>query len=575
MKQRAALKNNKSERTFSPGKVKATIEICLVLITALGLFYGLYRAGGGPKFSDELLYMQLGLNRVKDFTQLNRYFHVYLQSIFMELANTPLGGVRLFWSAEITFTMLLIYLSARFFSRKNGVLHGAVSALFFLSLPFFQTHVGDTIVDFSAMMMATLFFTIYLFSFRPGRLGKWMQVALGMVFFLAFKTKETTLVIGYALVGFGFDEDGSFRWRILWSRLRLFLVGIFIGVGLFILLNSVFLGDPWFGFRLSEFQSFSSGYGFMFSTGHVQNTDYLNTMVVDFLVIFLLYLLGGVRTMERYPNHRKLVWLYPLLLLASIIIVMLNSKYEVLRRIYFPALPMLCILASQFLEVEWSTTVREKLKTLIALVAGGIVFGFGLFLIPKLANTFGWEYAEFSTLVVGQLVLMALLGLLLVKKHYSHKTIVLPLVLLVFLIAIPIRANVQSLVLERPVEKAVELRFYPFSQFKADIQFSASMRMEISSNILKENYMLSNNVDDLLGMFNVYFDTSATRENFSYASTPGQLAEDAINNNPQYLLMIKDDWFKIIANKELQTKIEERYSVLTDENDLLRLLILK
>jgi hypothetical protein len=286
-------------------------------------------------------------------------------------------------------------------------------------------------------------------------------------------------------------------------------------------------------------------------------------------------LLGGIRTMERYPNHRKLIWLYPLLLLASFIIVMLNSKYEVLRRIYFPALPMLCILASQFLEVEWPTTMREKIKTMIILVVGGLVFGIGFYLIPKIASTLGWEYKEFSTLVVGELVLMALLGLLLLVKHYSYKTFVFPLVLLAFLIAIPIRANVQSLFIEKPMEKAVELRFYPFSQFKADIQFSPSMRMEISTNILKENYMLSNSIDDLLSMFNIYFDTSAARENFSYASTPAQLAVDALSKTPQYLLMIKDDWYQIIANHDLQSKIEERYSVLADENNFLRLLILK
>ena len=45
MKKTTISKKNKSQKVFSPCKLKTAIEICLVLIAAMGLFYGLYRAG--------------------------------------------------------------------------------------------------------------------------------------------------------------------------------------------------------------------------------------------------------------------------------------------------------------------------------------------------------------------------------------------------------------------------------------------------------------------------------------------------------------------------------------------------
>ena len=64
---------------------------------------------GGPIFSDEFLYIDAGLRNFAEPSYGNRYFHIYLQKLFMSLAPTPLQGVRIFWGFLIALTAALIY----------------------------------------------------------------------------------------------------------------------------------------------------------------------------------------------------------------------------------------------------------------------------------------------------------------------------------------------------------------------------------------------------------------------------------------------------------------------------------
>jgi predicted small integral membrane protein len=121
---------------------KITMAVMGIALWAVLAIYA-----GAPIFSDEYMYIDIGLRNYKEASYGNRYFHIYLEKLFMNLAHTPLQGVRIFWGFIIALTVVLIYYNARTFLRGSRPLHGILAAAFFLSFPL--------IVDYSANRLWT------------------------------------------------------------------------------------------------------------------------------------------------------------------------------------------------------------------------------------------------------------------------------------------------------------------------------------------------------------------------------------------------------------------------------------
>ncbi|HSQ17907.1 MAG TPA: hypothetical protein VLM83_09430, partial [Anaerolineales bacterium] len=103
------------------------LELILVIVAFAGLWVALAKVAGGPIYSDELWYIQVGLNDISAFNVMNRYFHIYMQKLFMELAPSPLEGVRVYWGFLVACTTALVYLAARLLSARNSILHGLLA----------------------------------------------------------------------------------------------------------------------------------------------------------------------------------------------------------------------------------------------------------------------------------------------------------------------------------------------------------------------------------------------------------------------------------------------------------------
>ena len=105
-------------------------------IILLGLLWtALALLAGGPIFSDEMLYLDAGLRNMAVPEYGNRYFHIYLQKLFISIFPTPLTGVRVFWALLISLTTGLVYLNARIFTRKSTIFHGLLAIVFLFSFP--------------------------------------------------------------------------------------------------------------------------------------------------------------------------------------------------------------------------------------------------------------------------------------------------------------------------------------------------------------------------------------------------------------------------------------------------------
>ena len=53
---------------------------------------------GGPITNDELKYLALSIDTSQEPRILNRYFHVYLQKVFIYFFDDPFLSMQVFWS---------------------------------------------------------------------------------------------------------------------------------------------------------------------------------------------------------------------------------------------------------------------------------------------------------------------------------------------------------------------------------------------------------------------------------------------------------------------------------------------
>jgi hypothetical protein len=106
-------------------------------------------ARGGPHSTDSLYYLDASLNNLKDPFILNRYMHVFIQKLFVEVFSSPLVGAQFFWAFEVAITGGLVYWAARSFSRKSNLIHGILAILIFFSAPALGNYAGTPLVDIS------------------------------------------------------------------------------------------------------------------------------------------------------------------------------------------------------------------------------------------------------------------------------------------------------------------------------------------------------------------------------------------------------------------------------------------
>lgn len=133
------------------------LEKILILLFFIGTWAGLTAYAGAPIYSDEFMYIDHGLRGDMEPSYANRYTHVYLQKLFMEIAPTPLWGTRAFWGFLMALTAALIYYHARTFTADSNSLHGFIALALFFSLPFITEYSGEPAVDITAMAFFTLF----------------------------------------------------------------------------------------------------------------------------------------------------------------------------------------------------------------------------------------------------------------------------------------------------------------------------------------------------------------------------------------------------------------------------------
>ncbi len=564
------------------------VEGLIILAAFLSAFFILARNAGGPVNSDNLFYMDAGLNGSKSIHTLFYYFHIYLQRIFMDIAPTPLGGARLFWAFLISSSGVLIYLSVRNFPFRNSRLNAILAVLLFLSSSFIAAYSGRTENDLTAMFMVSAILFFYLLSAGDGFRNPFLIGVIGFLIFLASRSKETAFMIAYIILGFGFLEGDDFHFRDLAKRLPALFIGFACGMLFFILLNSLIVHDPLWGFRPSDINQYFTAVENHARWGDVSNNYFNNVIFISLLFPFFLYLITGVQSLEKSVSIKfRLPWFYPLILIVFFTVLMIFSsgyKIQVIDRLFFPAIPVICIFGSQVLDFRILVSRKDWIWMVVAILLAGMVFGF-LITIFKISQSITNYSLE---VLIPNILLPILISIFLIcflwKNPDRIARLVLPVICVTVFILSSFYQNFQSFFIQQPVKQRMEQIFYPFSVFANRIHYDPGMKFFVSSTINKEQQMLLRRNDEVRSIFNVYFHQNASLDNFitqiGYSPAKQILQyEDPIPEvekmDYDYALITSSDWERIQKIHGLSDQLLVKYNLHFDDQKSIALLVNK
>lgn len=547
------------------------LELILILVVFVGLWVALAKVAGGPVYSDELWYIQVGLNDVPAFNVMNRYFHIYLQKLFMELAPTPLEGMRNYWGFLIAFSTTLVYTTARLLSARNGILHGLLAVAVLFSFHLLADYSGVTVVDIPAMALLALMLFLYTLAIRFPQTQPWILVLLGMLLLLSLKTKETLIVIGILFFGFGFNSQGDYRFSKLFRAALRIGTGFGIGILIFILLNTLVLKQPFFGLLPSHFSAFANELRTTSGLNPEIGNWYTAYLLPTLPVAFLLFLASGLKSSERFPAEIRIIWLIPLILILFLSFSMIKGDWGIRARHLFPILPFFSVLAPQFLDFTPPTKRRERMWFGFYAILGIALIAVVHFGSKRLVHNLEGDITSFLAYVMFPIVFSLLLALLILIKRYSIHTYILPVTCIGLLLYPSIYSNIKSIFIARPIALSFQQRVYPLAAFSEQIQPSAEMRMLVSWNCAAAMGNPDLEQDIMLSLFNLYFDTNTERDNFLLVDLDEENLPSLWQQEFNYLLLTSWDWELLQEQLGMDT-IEQRYFVYSEPGEYFLLL---
>ncbi|HEY60046.1 MAG TPA: hypothetical protein G4N92_05105 [Anaerolineae bacterium] len=546
------------------------VEKILSILVFIALWAALAAYAGGPIFSDELLYINTGLNNSQVPDYGNRYFHVYMQKLFMELAPNPLMGVKVYWAFLIAATALLVYWNARLFSKNTHIVHGLLGVAFFFSYRMISEYSGVPAADIAAMFMVTVLVSVYLFHQRATKGRKWALFLLGLISFLAFKTKETALIANVILLGLVFDTEGKFNLGQLKPVFKPFLLGILAGIGVFIILDAVILRNPFFAISPATIQAVFQNYAYTGGFRSEPTSWYSVYLLKSLMMPFLLYLLSGTRLSGGdIPPQKRVIWLFPLVLVAFITLNMLKIPWGFIERFYFPALPVISMLAPQFLNFELPEKCKDWLFFGLIVTTIFILFFVLRTVFMMYVDSIDWNYGKFLESIYYPILLSILLGVVIWKRRYTFVSAALPIFCIISLLVSPLLHNYKYVFKMSFTGEIFEKLYYPFLIFKQHIPKSERNQMYISMDIYTDLKMLSDDPYELIAMYNLLFDARAQRGNVTVGYQHADILEGITSYLYDFVIITEKDWEYIQAQPNLLQSAQDNYEFISDPQELL------
>ena len=193
----------------------------------------------------------------------------------------------------------------------------------------------------------------------------------------------------------------------------------------------------------------------------------------------------------------------------------------------------------------------------------------------RTAQTTNWNYLDFSQNIIVPIVIVLFVSLMVFIRFQFKRAISLGVVLISLGLSSNLIENIKSIVIDRPWAFRVSQMFYPFSAFKSQIHFSQGTIFYFSPTLPAHLQMLARDKDEIFSMFNIYFKTNTTIDDFifpaKYDNETGdyQIAVDPILSigemNFDEAIIAKEDWERLRAIPALIAAVISRYNFQFDD----------
>jgi len=345
---------------------------------------------GGPITNDELKYLALSIDTSQEPRILNRYFHVYLQKVFIYFFDDPFLSMQVFWSFLVSLTMALTFYSAILISNSKSLSIAFLSLLFLLIQPLIFRFVGVTYADYTVMFLLALSMAIYLSTDIKSLESKSKSIFfLSALLVLSVKSKETGFVNIIFIFGIIFS---NFEKSTFLRLFRYILFGTFLGVLIMALFDGLLLDDYFFSWRFSNIEqllSFNSG-----QRERVIGNWYSLITQTDLIIPFTLYLLSlPYMINEDEASHIKFLYLLPIFIILFLTIISGFGRLRIVPRYILPIIPVLSVLAANYFQIFNINKFKFSKKSfflLTAITLISIIFAIILKDASNLINLNGW-----------------------------------------------------------------------------------------------------------------------------------------------------------------------------------------
>lgn len=382
-------------------------------------------------------------------------------------------------------------------------------------------------MDLTATFMTVLMVNVYILILMSCRFWrKWGIFILGILFFLALKTKETafvasiTLMLGILYEILSNKERSGSRW------LRTLVLGFLAGVGLFVVLNTLVLGDPFFGFRMSDIKIFINSYvsGAVVTPKVADGQNWFSGFWFRYLYVpYLLYLVGGVKYRNSMPFPLRIIWVTPLLV-TLFVVFSVNNAWGYDFRFVLPSLPIVAMLAGVFvvgIRGDHRTTGDQPGTFWISMIATALILGLKWF---ALLNQWDWYYFVYGILHPVLLSAIMLTIFLVRSEKISSRLI---LIVVIMAIVPGLITNIKQMFIVRSNFHIFENTVYPLRAFSSKLSaVSSENRICIDGEVFKQpgTAAIVKDVNEFTSLFVFLLDArSLSPENVKFFNTTEDL----------------------------------------------------
>ena len=470
-----------------------TLDLWIAFSIFMVTLIGFYIIGGNPVNNDELGYMYLAWFDQAWTSHLNRYVHVYFLKFFMWIVGDPYKGAQLAWAFTVSTCSVMIFLGARVLTARASFWPSIIALLFFFGQSSLFRYVGVAYVDYTLMLWVTAatFILIHRLS-APTEVWYLHAFLLGMLFVLAFKTKESGVILVLPLIAIAFS-DNKFNLKNALTQWRWSFYGAVAVFAVIVVFDAVFLGDMFFSINLDNYINAASN---LVRNWERTRNNWLSYLFLSELSFpFVLYILAALPIIQRGSIDLRFIYFMPLALVVFLNTFMTIGAWNVIPRYLVPVLPVMTILsATYFYNAKQDWPGLKALLPSYVLVFFLFIVVACSFIALKLINSdslvqfFGWTPYTFSLNIYYPLLILSLATLHFFITQQNSLLFRRGVYVLTFASLIPMYIALPNNLTFS--DRLYTVRIYPLETFSKYMEVDKHTRIMLTPTLWEKNKMM-------------------------------------------------------------------------------------